>query len=70
MSARQSREPFDGEKIVLHSLSLDPDAKETRRSKTISTLEDNGRKLVHRQYALGSGGEERLMMELVMTRKP
>ena len=70
MSARQSREPFDGEKIVLYSLALDLDAKETRRSRTISTLEDNGRKLVHRQYALGSGGEERLMMELVMTRKP
>jgi uncharacterized protein DUF1579 len=70
MSARQSREPFDGEKIVLYSLSLEPAAKESRRSKTISLLEDNGRKLVHRQFALGLGGEERLMMELLMTRKP
>ena len=50
MSARQSREPFDGEKIVLYSLALDPDAKESRRSKTISKLEDNGRKLIHRQF--------------------
>ena len=70
MSARQSREPFDDTRIVLYSLALDPQAKETRRSKTISQLEDHGRKLIHRQYALGSGGDERLVMELVMTRKP
>jgi hypothetical protein len=36
----------------------------------LSPLEDQGRKLIHRQYALGSAGEERLMMELIMTRKP
>jgi len=70
MSARQSREPFDGTRIVLYSIALDPQAKESRRSKTISQLEDNGRKLIHRQYALGSGGEERLVMELILTRKP
>jgi Protein of unknown function (DUF1579) len=70
MSARQSREPFDGEKIVLYSLVLEPDGKETRRSKTVSQLDQNGRRLLHRQYALGTGGEERLMMELIMTRKP
>jgi len=70
MSARQSREPFDGSKIVLYSLALDPQAKESRRSKTVSQLEDHGRRLAHRQYALGSGGEERLVMELIMTRKP
>jgi hypothetical protein len=70
MSARQSREPFDGEKIVLYSLSLEPTGKESRRSKTVSLLEENGRKLIHRQFALGPGGEERLMMELLMTRKP
>ncbi len=71
ISARQSREPFDGTKIVLYGLTLDdPQAKESRRSKTISQLEDHARKLIHRQYALGSGGEERLVMELIMTRKP
>jgi hypothetical protein len=70
MSARQSREPFDGEKIVLYSLVLEPNGKETRRSKTVSHLDQNGRRLLHRQYALGTGGEERLMMELIMTRKP
>jgi hypothetical protein len=69
MSARQSREPFSGDRIVLYGISLDPQAKETRRSKTVSRLDDEGRKLIHRQFALGSGGEERLMMELIMTRR-
>jgi hypothetical protein len=69
MSVRQSRDPFDGRQIVLYSRSLDDGVKEARRSKTISRLEDGGRKLVHRQYALGPGGEERLFMELVMIRQ-
>jgi hypothetical protein len=70
MSARQSRDRFDGEKIVLYSLVLEPDGKETRRSRTVSQLDQDGRRLLHRQYALSTGGEERLMMELIMTRKP
>ncbi len=70
MSARQSRDPFDGEKIVLHSLVLEPGGKETRKSRTVSQLDQNGRRLLHRQYTLGTGGEERLIMELIMTRKP
>jgi hypothetical protein len=70
MSARQSRDRFDGEKIVLYSLALEPDGKETRRSRTVSQLDQDGRRLLHRQYALGTGGEESLMMELIMTRKP
>jgi Protein of unknown function (DUF1579) len=70
MSARQSRDRFDGDKIVLYSLVLEPDGKETRRSRTVSQLDQDGRRLLHRQYALGTGGEERLMMELIMTRKP
>ena len=69
MSVRQSQEPFDGVRIVLFSRSLEGTGKESRRSKTISELQDGGRKLVHRQYALGANGEERLMMELVMTRR-
>lgn len=68
-SVRQGKEPFDGQKIVLYSVSLDPQSKDSRHSKTISYLEDNGRKLVHRQYALGTGTEERLVMELIMTRR-
>lgn len=68
MSVRQSQDPFDGEQIVLYSRSLEPTGKEARRSKTVSRLEAGGRKLVHRQYALGPGGEERLVMELVMVK--
>jgi hypothetical protein len=68
MSLRQSREPFDGERVVLYSRSLDTGEKETRRSKTVSYLEDGGRKLIHRQYALEPDGQERLFMELIMTR--
>lgn len=69
MSLRRSRDPFDGERIVLYSRSLDGDGKNTRTTKTVSHLEDQDRKLVHRQFAVGPNGEERLMMELVMTRK-
>lgn len=70
MSLRQSREPFDGKQIVLFSRSLDTQAKESRPTRTISRLEEGDRKLIHRQYTVGPNGEERLMMELVMTRKP
>ena len=68
MSLRQSREPFNGSEIVLYSQTLG-DTKEARRSRTVTRLEDNGRKIVHRQYALSPDGKERLMMELLMTRK-
>ncbi len=51
------------------SKSLDPHAKEARRSRTVTRLEDNGRKLIHRQYTPGPDGQERLVMELLMTRK-
>lgn len=70
MSLRQSREPFDGKQIILFSRSLDAQVKESRPTRTVSRLEDNDRKLIHRQYAVSPDGEERLMMELVMTRKP
>ena len=70
MSVRQSRDRFDGKQIIiLYSRSLEPDGKESRRSKTVSQLEDGDRKLTHRQYALGADGQERLFMELTMTRR-
>jgi hypothetical protein len=69
-SVRQGREPFDGRQIVLFSVPLDRASKEGRLSKTISYLDENDRKLIHRQFALGEKGEERLMMELILTRKP
>ncbi len=69
MSFRQSEDEFNGEEIVLHSRSLDPDAKETRHSRTVTRLEDDGRKIVHRQYTAGADGKERLVMDLVLTHK-
>jgi hypothetical protein len=69
MSLRRSRDKFDGERIVLYSRSLEEDGDEARSTKTVTHLEDGGRRLVHRQYALSAEGEERLMMELLMTRK-
>jgi Protein of unknown function (DUF1579) len=63
MSIRESRDRFDGERIILY-----PEKTEARRSKTVSHLEDDGRKLIHRQYALEPDGRERLFMELIMTR--
>jgi hypothetical protein len=69
MSVRRSRDRFDGKQIVLYSRSLDTAENEARRSRTVSHLEDGGRKLVHRQYTLGPGGEERLMMELLMIKE-
>jgi hypothetical protein len=69
MSLRQSQDPFNGEEIVLYGRSLSADAKGPPRSRTVTRLEDDGRKIVHRQYAIDAEGKERLVMELVMTRK-
>src|SRR5205085_10737908 len=69
MSLRRSKDKFDGEQIVLFSQSLDGGGAGERRSRTVTRLEDKGDKIVHRQYAAGADGTERLVMELVMTRK-
>jgi hypothetical protein len=68
-SLRQSQGRFNGEEIVLFSRTLGEGGKEARRSRTVTRLEDGGRKIVHRQYALERDGKERLMMELLLTRK-
>jgi hypothetical protein len=68
-SVRQSRDPFDGEHVVLHSASLGEPGPNERQSWTTAALEDGGRRLVHRQYGLGPDGKERLVMQLEMTRK-
>ena len=68
MSVRQSQDKFDGKEIVLYSRSLQGEGKEARISKTVSRLENEDRKLIHRQYAVGPAGAERLVMELMMTR--
>jgi len=67
MSFRQAENKFDGDEIVLFGKDLS--GKESRRSKTVTRLEDGGKKIVHRQYAVNADGTERLVMELVMTKK-
>ena len=67
MSFRQAEGKFEGEQIVLFSKELD--GKEGRRSKTVTKLEDDGKKIIHRQFAVNQDGTERLVMELAMTRK-
>jgi hypothetical protein len=69
MSMRQSHEPFNGKEIVLYSASLGDGGSDSRRSRTVTHLEDDGRKILHRQYNPSPDGKERLLMELVMTRK-
>src|SRR5262249_47662837 len=69
MSLRQSQDRFDGQEIVLFGRSLDDGGKASRRSRTVTRLEADGQKLVHRQYNAGADGKERLLMELLMTRK-
>jgi Protein of unknown function (DUF1579) len=68
MSIRESEQPFDGQQVELHSRALD--GREQRRSRTVTRLEDDGSKLVHSQYSMQQDGKERLVMQLVMTRKP
>jgi hypothetical protein len=67
MSFRQAEGKFDGEQIVLFSKELD--GKEGRKSKTVTKLEDEGKKITHRQYGINADNTERLVMELVMTKK-
>jgi hypothetical protein len=67
MSLRQSKDRFDGREIVLYSKSLDDEGKPARQSRTVTQLEDDGKKIVHRQFTAGGDGKERLVMELVMS---
>lgn len=69
MSFRQGKDKFDGKQIVLHSSGLGGDGKTARKSRTLTSLEEDGRKIVHRQYTANKDGKERLVMELVLTRK-
>ena len=70
MSLRQSKESFNGKEIILFSKSLDEEGRPARQSRTVTHLEDGGKKIVHRQFSTGSDGKERLVMELVMTARP
>jgi hypothetical protein len=67
LSLRHSKEKFDGKQIVLFSRSLAED-NNGKASRTVTRLEDNGRRIVHRQYTAGDDGKERLVMELLLTK--
>jgi hypothetical protein len=69
MSLRQSQEPFSGKEIVLHSRSIEKDARASRTSRTVSRMDANGDRIIHRQYTVAADGQERLIMELNMARK-
>lgn len=69
MSIRQSEDKYNGKEIVLYSKSLDKEGKQTRRSRTVTHLEDGGAVIVHRQYNPMPDGQEKLLMELVLKRK-
>ena len=70
MSFRQGEEKFDGKQIVLFGKELGAAEKDGRRSRTTTILADDGKTIVHRQHAIDGEGKERLVMELVLTRKP
>lgn len=69
MSFRQSEDPFIGNEIVLHGQALGSGGKPGQRSRTVTRLEDAGKRIVHRQFSLDTEGNERLVMELLLTRK-
>ena len=68
ISIRQSDGTFDGKNIVLWATALDPDDP-GRKTVARAHLEEGGRVLLHRHFMIGSGGQERMMIELRMTRK-
>lgn len=68
-SIRQSRDPFDGKQMVLYSAALAASHGQDHQSRTVSHLEDSGRKLVHQQFNADASGKESVLMELILTRK-
>jgi Protein of unknown function (DUF1579) len=68
MSIRQSDGTFDGKNIVLWATALDPDHP-GRKTVARAHLEDNGQVLVHRHFLIDDQGNERMMIELRLTRK-
>ncbi|MDQ6759115.1 MAG: DUF1579 domain-containing protein [Acidobacteriota bacterium] len=68
MSIRQSDGTFDGKNIVLWATSLDPE-RPGRKTVARAHLEEDGRLLLHRHFTTNDKGEERMVIELRMTRK-
>lgn len=68
MSIRQSDGTFDGQNIILWATPLDPD-RPCRKTVARAHLEEDGRVLLHRHFIIDDKGDERMMIELRMTRK-
>lgn len=68
MSIRQSDGTFDGRNIVLWSTPLDTE-QPGRKTVARAHLEENGRLLLHRHFLIDDKGNERMIIELRMTRK-
>ena len=68
MSIRQSDGTFDGKNIVLWATPLDTEHP-GRKTVARAHLEEDGRVLLHRHFLIDDKGEERMMIELRMTRK-
>jgi len=68
MSIRQSDGTFDGKNIVLWDTPLDT---EHPGGRTVARthLEEDGRVLIHRHFLINNKGEERMIIELRLTRK-
>jgi hypothetical protein len=68
-SVRASEDQFDGTQIILYSQTVGEPGKNARRSRTISILEDGGKRLLHRQYSDSPDAPPRLVMQMEMTLK-
>jgi hypothetical protein len=68
MSIRQSDGTFDGKNIVLWTTPLDTEHP-GRKTVARAHLEEDGRILLHRHFLVDDKGQERMMIELRMTRK-
>lgn len=70
MSFRQSKAPFNGERIIMLSQTLgNGTVREADLSRNETHLEDNGQKIIHQQFAIEPDGSERLIFELILTKK-
>jgi len=68
MSIRQSDGTFDVKNIVLWATPLEPDHP-GRKTVARAHLEEDGRVLLHRHFLIDDKGNERIMIELRLTRK-
>ncbi len=68
MSIRQSDGTFDGKNIILWATALDPD-RPGRKTVARAHLEEDGRVLLHRHFAIDDKGNERMVIEWRLTRK-